>query len=376
MDYDGWNRTADTIDTMGVPWIIPGWLAAEEIHVLAGAAKTGKSLLAVELAAIITTGRKWFDGTEVESGRVAFYSSEEDVRKILLPRFKAAEGNDDLFHLGAVSDLPLDAAKRLDEIRGSLTGSQYDNAPPLRLVVIDGVASAVSNVNDNTEVREYLYTVKMFAAYTGAAVLLITHTAKGSESKYSKAQDYVLGAQAWVAVPRMTWVMARDKTVAKKAAMLVRLGNLPWDMSGAVRVHGSEFIELEPDAHGRKVMASKITQTEVLTGDSDELFIKAVGANEQKTIVVSNVVEDAISNSIVDAVKKHGKDNGGWVRRSDLLNLNLASERKVTDTIEALCKAGKLRSQNGINGSPGATKWLCLPETPPKLGNGLDTAVW
>lgn len=371
--YDGFNRIGDTIPPMGVPWIIPGWLAAEETHILAGAAKTGKSQLAVTLAARITTGGQWFDGFECPKGRVAYYSTEEDVQKVILPRFLVAGGDPKLIHFGVAE---LDAAKKLDDVYRSLTEQQFDDMAPLRLVVIDGAATAVNNVNDNSEVRDFLTQhAKPFASRTRAGLLLISHTAKGAEGKYVKAQDFVLGAQAWVAVPRMSWVMVRDKTKEKKAAVLVRFGNLPHPMDGAVRIYGSEFVKHSIDKRGLEVVASKITKTEMLTGDPDDLFMAAAGIEKPKA-AADSAEEESLSNKLVELIKRVGAKTNGYVKQSEILFAGLGTDRKVKDALAKMQKAGTVRYQFGLADSTAHTKWWGLATAPVPLGHGLDTADW
>ena len=365
---DAFNRTADSINMAGVPWIIPGWLARDEVHILAGAAKTGKSQLAITLAALITNGGKWYDTDEaIDAGRVAYYSTEEDTKKVLLPRFNAAGGDVSRIHFGTGV---LDAAASLDDLYKSLMHSGFNE--PLRLIVIDGVTSAIANINDNSEVRKYLTTVKQLAERTSSAIMLITHTAKGAESKYTKAQDFILGAQAWVAVPRMAWVMVRDKQVDKKAALLVRMGNLPCPMNGAVRLYGGEFESLGEDEQGLEIKASKITKHEMLEGDPDDLFMAAISADKDTVPDGNGMVED----DILAFIAEHGAETGGYVRNKDIRDKGFLSGKGTTALLNKMCAEGKIRFQHGINDSAPKTKWWGLADAPMPLGNGLDTADW
>ncbi|MFM6019619.1 MAG: AAA family ATPase [Dolichospermum sp.] len=49
-----------------VAWLWPAWLALGKLHVLAGAPGTGKTTIGMELAAGVTTGGWWPDGTRCE----------------------------------------------------------------------------------------------------------------------------------------------------------------------------------------------------------------------------------------------------------------------------------------------------------------------
>ena len=369
---DAFNRLGSDLWMDGVPWVIPGWLAEGEVHILAGAAKTGKSQLAIDLAAKITTGETWFDGTKLPVGRVGYYSNEEDAFKILIPRFEAAGGDGDHIHVGITN---IDAAKNLDSITKSLLDPQFQDLPPLQLVVIDGVASAVDNVNDNSEVREYLYKTQEFARRTKSAVLLITHTAKGGESKYVKPQDFVLGAQAWVAVPRMTWVMVKDKRQSKKAALLVRLGNLPHPMDGGLVIFGGEFVSLGEGRNKLEVSTSKITASEIVEGDPDEIFAEALGLEVKKPHKADDaeMVQTAILMIVEDYAEKNNK---AFISQTEVFDRIKASRDKAKDAVRILLKSNKLVRQCGIYGSANAKVWLGVPDANIPLGHGLGEADW
>jgi len=60
----------DTITPEPIRWLWPDWLARGKMHILAGAAGTGKTTLALQIAATITTGGRWPDGTQAVAGDV------------------------------------------------------------------------------------------------------------------------------------------------------------------------------------------------------------------------------------------------------------------------------------------------------------------
>ena len=52
-----------TVTPERIDWVWEGWLAGGKLHILGGSAGTGKTTLALAMAAIITTGGLWPDGT-------------------------------------------------------------------------------------------------------------------------------------------------------------------------------------------------------------------------------------------------------------------------------------------------------------------------
>jgi hypothetical protein len=72
-----------------IRWLWDGWLARGKLHVMAGAPGTGKTTIALALAATISTGGRFPDGARCEAGNVLIWSGEDDPKDTLLPRLLA-----------------------------------------------------------------------------------------------------------------------------------------------------------------------------------------------------------------------------------------------------------------------------------------------
>jgi crossover junction endodeoxyribonuclease RuvC len=66
-----------------------GWLAKGKLQLLAGQPGTGKTTLALALAAITSIGGVWPDGSRPAPGNVVIWSGEDDPRDTLVPRLIA-----------------------------------------------------------------------------------------------------------------------------------------------------------------------------------------------------------------------------------------------------------------------------------------------
>ena len=91
------SRFTDTVELIdgasikpeAVRWLWEGYLARGKLHVLAGAPGTGKTMIALALAATVSTGGRWPDGTHCEPGNVLIWSAEDDIADTLVPRLIA-----------------------------------------------------------------------------------------------------------------------------------------------------------------------------------------------------------------------------------------------------------------------------------------------
>src|SRR5271156_4221351 len=59
-------QSAVIIAPRAIEWLWPGWLARGRLHILAGQPGAGKTTLALEFAAIISSAGAWPDGARVK----------------------------------------------------------------------------------------------------------------------------------------------------------------------------------------------------------------------------------------------------------------------------------------------------------------------
>lgn len=79
-------RAAD-VRELPIHWLWDGWIARGKLSILAGSAGTGKTTLALGLAATVTTGGVWPDGVRcVEPGNVWF------GRAKMIPGTRSSQG--------------------------------------------------------------------------------------------------------------------------------------------------------------------------------------------------------------------------------------------------------------------------------------------
>ena len=193
-----------------VQWLWPDWLALGKFHLLAGAPGQGKTTIAMGMAATVTIGGRWPDGSRCAAGNVLIWSGEDDYTDTLLPRLIAA-GADRSRVFFVDGTRTGNAVRPFDPSTDTRTLKEaIQQIGSVRLIVIDPVSTAVAgDSHKNTEVRRGLQPLVDLATTINAALLGITHLSKGGQG--SDPAQRVIGSIAFTAVARVVLVAARVK---------------------------------------------------------------------------------------------------------------------------------------------------------------------
>ncbi len=184
-------------------WLVPEVIPAGATTLLSGDGGTGKSLLALMLAASVARGASWL-GRPTERGPALVVSAEDCEGELhrRLADISRAEG----FDLRALSGLRLAAldgetilaARRSDGTLGAtpLFAALEAAALPLRprLIVLDTAAALFGGEEINRrDVQSFISMLNGLARSCGAAVLLISHPSRAGLA----AGDGLSGSTGW-----------------------------------------------------------------------------------------------------------------------------------------------------------------------------------
>jgi hypothetical protein len=210
-------RSIDQLTPRPRAWLWPGRLALGELALLEGDPGLGKSLLALDLCARLSTGHPCPDGSPGPGTGTALVLNAEDdndntVRSRLLA-LGADPGRVFVLDLEGDLDEPIrfpSGAAALDEVLAR-TGA--------RLVVIDPVLAFLDpdvNTANDPSVRRALRPLARLAAKYGCVILLILHLNKNGRGK---AAYRGLDSIAFLAVCRSAWLVAADPLLPPRVVL-------------------------------------------------------------------------------------------------------------------------------------------------------------
>src|SRR5207248_9995 len=177
--------TLANVEARDVDWLWQPYLPMAMLAMLSGDPGSGKTYLALAIAAALTVGRQPFTGEPLLANDVLYLSQENSPEHVLRPRFDLLRGDPSRFHI----------------LRGSLTGSAkrvkrkafklsdisllHDALAKIgaRLVIVDPIQSylgAEVDAHRSNETRPVLDGLARLAEEHQACILLIRHFAKSS----------------------------------------------------------------------------------------------------------------------------------------------------------------------------------------------------
>ena len=307
-------------------WLWQYWLAMGKLHILAGAPGQGKTTIALAMAATITIGGRWPDGSRCAPGNVLIWSGEDDPADTLVPRLMAAGADRArcFFIEGARRDgevVPFDPARDLGQLLEAI-----EKIGGISLLVIDPVVSAVTgDSHKNTEVRRALQPLVDLAAKCDCAVLGITHFAKGGQG--TDPAQRVVGSVAFTAVARVVMVAAKVKgdEEGQDTRILARSKSNIGPDDGGFQYH-LEQSEPIPGIHASHIAWGKAVQgtaRELLTDPDDGQDDGAGSAKEEAEAFLIELLKDGATAT--KHVQTQAKDAGiSWAtvrRASDALGV-------------------------------------------------------
>ena len=250
-----------------IRWLWEGWLARGKFHILAGQAGTGKTTIAIALAATVSNGGRFPDGTRAPVGNVLIWSGEDSAEDTLVPRLMAAGADMNRVHF--IGDVRHgDETRSFDpstDIRAMVDATT--RIGEVALLIVDPVVNAVAgDSHKNGEVRRALQPLVDFGEKLGCAVMGISHFSKGTGGK--DPMERVTGSLAFAALARV--VLATGKIIEGDAVRRIfcrAKSNIGIDSGG----FEYDLQQLEISGH-KDLFSSYVAWGQAVEGSARELL--------------------------------------------------------------------------------------------------------
>lgn len=257
---------ASAIKVEPISWAWPGWLARGKLHIIAGAPGTGKTTVGMALAATVTLGGRWPDGTKADQGHVMIWSGEDDPKDTLVPRLIAAGADLSRVHI-VTGYTDSEGSRSFDPSRDAVALADHiaDMNPPPSLLIVDPIVSAVAgDSHKNAEVRRALQPLVDLALVRRCAVLGVSHFSKGSAGQ--DPVNRVTGSLAFGALARVVLATAKLPDEEGGGRILARAkSNIGPDSGGFA-------YELDVCEAGQGIETTRVLWGEVLEGSARDLL--------------------------------------------------------------------------------------------------------
>jgi RecA-family ATPase len=269
----------DQVQPVAVDWLWKEWLAAGKLHLIGGQPGTGKTTIALALAATVTLGGRWPDGTRTEPGHVVIWSGEDDPADTLVPRLWAMGA--DMRRVHFVDGMreggdryAFDPARDVEALHHAMA-----DIPDVRMLIVDPLVSAVAgDSHKNAEVRRGLQPLVDMALKQHCVLLGVTHFSKGTAGR--DPVERITGSLAFGALARVVMVAAKQEADGDRSTRRILMrakSNIGPDGGGFA-------YELQQgglsDCPG--VIASSVLWGEAIEGTAREVLAEAEQSDQEQ----------------------------------------------------------------------------------------------
>ena len=348
------------------------WLWQDRVPIgtlttIAGEPDQGKSLVTLDIAARLTTGKPFYGETEThEAADVLMLCAEDDPETTLAPRLAAVGADLDRVTLiesvilqAGVGDTFVDRVAQLDQDLAKIEQVLEQNKD-IKLIIVDPISSFLGNASmvKEQEVRRVLQPLVKICLKRRLAVILVAHFNKNSDTR--SAIDRVGGAKAIVGLGRASWTCVREPKMEdngknegveladpERRLFLKLKGNLtPTSVGGLVYTIRTSRVQVEGDNGPEMVEIPHIVWLEKTESTAQDVVIDQ---NHKPTMQADK------TKGARQWLKDYLRQSGGAAWSADIFRD--ASEYGYS--VRMLQRAlGSLTNYRSVRSGSGHTQWL------------------
>jgi putative DNA primase/helicase len=338
-------RKAADVPLEPVEWLWRHFIARGKMHLLGGAPASGKTTLAIAIAAVVSNGGRFPDGSNADVGHVVIWSGEDGIGDTLVPRLKASDADLSRVHFvdgvrEAASSRSFDPARDMGKLELAL--EQIGN---VALLIVDPVVSAVAgDSHKSNDVRRALQPLVDMISRRNIAAIGITHFSKGTAGR--DPTERITGSIAFGALARVVLVAAKEESGPDQQ------GDNPTDR----RIFSRAKSNIGPDGGGFSYkietvgVAEGIVTTRVAWGEPLHGSAKEILGNAE-----ANQVVDGEKGALSEACDFLQVELGGGPMPVKLLERKAADAGVTKATLRRAYKRVVVKERIGFG--PGAT-WV------------------
>jgi putative DNA primase/helicase len=194
-----------------VQWLWPDRIA-RKVVLFTGLPDCGKTTAAIDIAARVTRGSAWPDGSGIAPlGSVIFLTAEDGLADTIRTRADAAGADASrIYFLDGMHDEKGQPSSFSLQQDLALLSEHVNEIGDVTLIVIDPITAYLGagkiDTHKTADVRAVLSPLKDFADEYGVAVLALTHPSK----TVTKAMNAATGSQGFIAAARSAWLFTRE----------------------------------------------------------------------------------------------------------------------------------------------------------------------
>ena len=265
----------DTVTPEHVSWLWPGYIPYGKLTVVDGDPGLGKSAMTMDLAARLSVGQPFPDGTPTEAAGVVLLTAEDGLADTIVPRLQVAGAN--LSRILSLTTLPAGGdTERLTTLPDDIPMlEQAIEEVGAKLVIVDPLMAFLGgDVNSyrDQDIRRALTPLAKMAERTGAAVVLVRHLNKstGGQALYRGG-----GSIGIIGAVRSGLLVAKDPDDPQRRVLASTKSNLGQPPTAwAYRLEGTEngaprVVWLGESRHGAEALLAPPSGEEDRTAKDD-----------------------------------------------------------------------------------------------------------
>ena len=237
-------------------YLVQGWLGAGGLSVLYGPSNSGKTFVAVDLAAHVASGTPW-RGHKIKPGPVVYVAAEGGggIRNRISAIRQAAP---DLLAGADFSLLPTNLD--LHQPGDAMALCEAMPTEKAALVVIDTMARCMGSGDENSarDVAQFVINLDAIRERTGAHVLVVHHSGKNADAgaRGSSALRAAVDTEIAISEGKITCEKQRDMEIPDRLFFSLETVTLGTDQDGDP-VRSAVVVPAEAPAPGKKLLTGK-----------------------------------------------------------------------------------------------------------------------